>query len=83
MFLWTMFVCVHSFTVSGKKKGKKSEAKSLCVEVHWGGGGGGQGDVGGTPTKKRMITDFYFLDLEFSEFRIDSSKHNTEPLLIS
>ena len=49
-------------------------------------GGGGGGGVGGTPTKKRMITDFYFLDfldLEFSEFRVDSSKHNTEPLPIS
>ena len=30
-----------------------------------------------------MITDFYFLDLEFSEFRVDSSKQNTEPLPIS
>ena len=30
-----------------------------------------------------MITDFYFLDLEFSEFTVDSSKQNTEPLPIS
>ena len=30
-----------------------------------------------------MITDFYFLDLEFSEFRVDSSKQNTQPLPIS
>ena len=30
-----------------------------------------------------MITDFYFLDLEFSEFSVDSSKQNTEPLPIS
>ena len=59
-----------------KKKNGKSEAKNLCVEVHWGGGGGREG---GTPT----ITDFYFLDLEFSEFRVDSSKQNTEPLPIS
>ena len=33
-----------------KKKTEKSEAKNLCVEVHWG-WGGGEG-VGGTPTKK-------------------------------
>ena len=30
-----------------------------------------------------MITDFYFLDLEFSALRVDSSKHNTDPLPIS
>ena len=29
-----------------------------------------------------MITDFYFLDVEFSEFRVDSLKQNTEPLPI-
>ena len=52
-----MFICVHSFSVSGKKKKKKkkngkSEAKNLCVEVHWGGGvGEGGKGVGGTPTK--------------------------------
>ena len=50
MFLWTMFICLHSFSVSGKtknnnkkkkkkKKTGKSEAKNLCVEVHGGGGG--------------------------------------------
>ena len=88
MILWTMFICVHSFSVSGKKKRKKVKKWSqepVCGGVlgrrWWGGGGGGR--VGGTPTKKRMITDFYFLDLEFSEFRVDSSKHNTEPLPIS
>ena len=80
-----MFICLHSFSVSGKKTPEKSEAKNLCVEVHWGGdgGGGGGGGVGGTPTKNRMITDIYFLDLEHSEFRVDSSKHNTELLPIS
>ena len=62
-----MFICVHSFSVSGKKNTrKKSETKNLCVEVYWGGDAGG-GGVGDTPTKKRMITDFYFQDLEFSE----------------
>ena len=30
-----------------------------------------------------MITAFSFLDLAFSEFRVDSSKQNTEPLPIS
>ena len=30
-----------------------------------------------------MITDFYFLDLEFSELRVDSSKHKPDPLPIS
>ena len=50
---------MHSFSVSGKKKKKKktekkSEAKNLCVEVHWGGAGGevGVAGLGGTPTKK-------------------------------
>ena len=37
-----------------EKKTEKSEAKNLCVEVHWGGGVcvGGGGRLGGTPTKK-------------------------------
>ena len=43
----------------------------------------GGGGVKGHSNWKRMITDFYFLDLEFSEFRVDSSKQNTEPLPIS
>ena len=38
--------------------------------------GGGLGAGLGT-------TDFYFLDLVYSEFRVDSTKQNTEPLPIS
>ena len=55
----------------------------MCVEVHggMGGGGGGVVVVRDTPIKRRMITDvfFFFQDLGFSEFRVDSSKQNTEP----
>ena len=43
MILWTMFICVHSFQYPEEKKMEKSEAKNLCVEVHWGGGWGREG----------------------------------------
>ena len=67
---------MHSFLVYGKKNGK-SEAKNLCLEVHWGGG------RGALQLKKDDNRFLFFLDLEFSEFRADSSKQNTEPLPIS
>ena len=31
---------MHSFLVYAKKNTEKSEAKNLCLEVHWGGGWG-------------------------------------------
>ena len=47
MTLWTMFIWGIPFQYPEKKKTtEKSEAKNLCVEVHWGGGGGGRGGGG-------------------------------------
>ena len=40
----------RAFLFSIRKKMEKSEAKNLCVEVHWGRGGGRRG--GGTQTKR-------------------------------
>ena len=59
-----MFICVHSFQYPEKKKTEKSEAKNLCVEVHWGGGGG----VRGTQLKKDDHR-FLFSGFDFSEFK--------------
>ena len=51
-----------------KKKNGKSEAKNLCVEVHWGGGGGvGGGGQGALQLKK---DDNRFLFSGFRVFRI-------------
>ena len=41
MILWTIFICVHSFSVSGKKKKKKKSEARTCVWRCIGGGGGG------------------------------------------
>ena len=36
-------VYLRAFLFSIRKNTEKSEAKNLCVEVHWGGGWGGGG----------------------------------------
>ena len=75
MILWTMFICVHSFSVSGKKQQQKNKQKKVkprtCVwrcigeKVVVVGGGGG---VLGAPQLKK--DDKRFLFSGFSVFRI-------------